>query len=317
MNYPAASYEVSPGIDFSNRSKLRGIVPREIEMEILPVAAIIVNWNAASDTLECLYSIINSVVIPNKIYIVDNKSDSGDLDKLKSGLALLGYSSIQLLVNDRNLGFGGGVNLAIDLAITNNDSYIWLINNDALVDKKCLSELFISANENDFGIAGSTAHDIIHRDKTINYGIGIVDPIFGRSRHCFPEEKPTYVIGCSMLIRRDVFSTVGKIDDQKFFLYWEDADYCLRARRAGFSIGYVASSIIYHSESKSLGKRSVALAKYFNISAIAYFQKHSHMPFVPITLGFVGRFLKSILRGDFGVALQISKIYYKYIIGQL
>ena len=126
-----------------------------------------------------------------------------------------------------------------------------MINNDATIEEKSFITKMISAK-------GDIISPVVrYKNKgvmTIDYG-GMVDNIFGRNTHLhsLPKITPDYYSGVCLLVKTDVFIKNGVLDD-KYFLYYEDADFCLRAKKNGFKLGFSPESSIYHDLSSSANK---------------------------------------------------------------
>ena len=156
-----------------------------------------------------------------------------------------------LIKNDRNYGFSEGNNIGIKFSLeTLNPNYILLLNNDTVVDKNSLNELvsFLCNNKN-VGIVGPKVYyyDDPEQIAYIGHNINLCT-----ARRSDPEVeshsspiKIDYVVGCGLLIKADVIKDIGILDTD-YFLYYEDADWCLRARKSGYDIFYVPTSRIWH-----------------------------------------------------------------------
>jgi GT2 family glycosyltransferase len=192
-----------------------------------------------------------------ELIIIDNGSTDDSVTVLSRECP-----SARLFVNDRNLGFAGGNNVGIRYALDNEADCILLLNNDTEVDPRFLSGL-VEASEADpeVGIAGSKIY-YFSEPKRLWYAGGSVNLWKGDAHHIGENEldagqydgtKDTdYISGCAMLIKRKVLDDIGLMDES-MFLYYEDSDYCLRARRRGYRIVYVPTSIVYHKVSSTTG----------------------------------------------------------------
>lgn len=246
------------------------------------ITIIIVNWNNQKDLLECLDS-LNKVVVKNyqlSTVIVDNASDDDSVTKVKSK-----YPDINLIVNSHNLGFAEGNNCGIKFAIGNKADYILLLNNDTIVDKNFLPPLLNSA-ENDLSLAlispkiyfsaGYEYHLDCYKNseqgKVIWYAGGIIDwdNIICSHRGVDEVDKGQYDTavttdfntGCCVLIRTNALTKIG-LFNPKYYLYFEDVDLSIRAKKAGFRIFYEPKSFIWHKNASSSGKPGSALHNYY------------------------------------------------------
>jgi len=217
------------------------------------IYAVIVTWNNYVDTRECLNSILSSTLCLSGIVIVDNGSQDGSIEKLKEDFA--NNSIMHFILNGENLGFAAGVNIGIRFALEHGANYIFLLNNDAVVDKNCVEYLVRKMNDSpSIGITGPRV--FYYEDpQRIWHGGGYVSRI--KTGVIIPEKNKlveecgteirevTFLTGCAMLIRREVFERVGFFEEE-FFMYGEDVDFCLRATRAGFKLLYVPRAKVWH-----------------------------------------------------------------------
>ncbi len=220
------------------------------------VAVITVNFNNGAITKECIDSFadITKTNIDLTLIVVDNGSVEDASLKLEKKLP-----QAKFIYSKTNLGFAGGNNLGIDYAQKNNSDFVLLINNDATVIEKNFLVDILKAK-------GDIISPLVkYKDggkETHDYG-GKVDTLFGRNTHLhsLPDQTPDYFSGVCLLINVKVFKKIGKLDD-RFFLYYEDADFCLRAKKNGFKLGFSPKSSIFHNLSTSankFGKRKITI----------------------------------------------------------
>jgi GT2 family glycosyltransferase len=174
--------------------------------------------------------------------------------------------SLILIKSGKNYGFAEGNNIAIRYALKAlNPEYILLLNNDTVVDKEFLESLVKTAEEDErVGIVGPKIYYYNYRGKrdVISFiGEDIVPwKGVGRRYGCNEVDRGQWdrpmevdrLEGSCMLIRREVFERIG-LFDEKFFLYWEETDFCTRAKRAGFKIVYCPRAKIWHKVARSMG----------------------------------------------------------------
>lgn len=260
------------------------------------VCIILLNWQGWRDTIECLDSLAELDYSNYRILVVDNHSTNDSLIKIKAA-----YPDIELIVNERNLGFGGGCNVGIHKALNSGADYVWLLNNDTHVDPLALRALIEKAeSEPKAGAVGSKIYYMDQPNQLQAWGGGYINFVLGVSRHYHkpvPDKCLHYLTGASMLLRREALEQSGSFDEG-FFMYWEDADLGFRLRKAGWKLAVAEKSCIWHKESASLGKKSAQLDKYFNNSAVRFFSKHAFLPVIPIMVGVCVRTLKRLAIGD-------------------
>lgn len=267
------------------------------------VAIIIVNWNNFKDTIECVLS-VQKINYPNyKIFLVDNGSTDDSYFELKP----LASDKVEVIETGKNFGFSGGNNIGIKKALAENFYHILLLNNDTTVEPDFLSELVkVAENDNRIGIAGSKIY-FYEDSKRIWYGGGKFT-WFGGGRHLQyekldenPNEKEVketgYMTGCSFLIKSEVVRKIGELDE-RFFLYYEDTDWSLSAKEAGYKIVYVPSSKVYHKVSRTASQVGSPIIHYYHIrNALLLSRKHA--PFlilIGIYIWSVAHYLKQVIK---------------------
>ena len=212
-----------------------------------PVSVVIVNWRAADETLAAVKDLQQQKHQVQCIYVVDNGSADGSLELLEAAFA--GMSDIKLLANPKNLGFGGGCNRALEEAISDGCSFIWLLNNDARPAPDCLSALLATAaRDANIGMVGSwlSDPDQPRQDHSGSWmrpwllSCGSVQTPDDLERHPF-----SWVTAASALIRAETLAKIGLFDEE-FFMYWEDADLAMRIRYAGYQIAIARNALVVH-----------------------------------------------------------------------
>lgn len=245
------------------------------------VFIIIVNWNGKEDTINCLSSLkrLYTEEIELNIIVVDNGSSDGSAKVIRKK-----FPSVIVHESRENLGFSGGNNIGIDLALQKGADYIWLLNNDTVVDKDSLSELLKPFNDETIGVAGSKIYFAsgreYHKDrynekehgKVLWYAGGLIDWDNLYASHRGVDEvdngqydktgETPFVTGCSMFMRTTVIDDVGKFDDA-YYLYLEDLDFCLRVQRAGYKTMFVPFSKVWHVNAGSSGGPGSKLHEYY------------------------------------------------------
>ena len=221
-------------------------------MEPLPkVGIVILNWNGLEDTSACLASLAAVDYPEVEVVVVDNGSTDGSPDHIRER-----FPEVMVLETGRNLGYAGGNNVGVRYALDRSADYVLLLNNDTEVAPDSLRRL-VEAVEADprAGVAGPTIyyHD---RPELIWSAGGAIDWRRGSTRMVGLDEpdrgqfgvtprEVDFVTGCAMLIRREVLERVGLLDE-RFFLYYEEVEWCVRARRAGYRILHVPAARIWH-----------------------------------------------------------------------
>lgn len=245
------------------------------------VAIILVNWNGKEDTLACLAS-LGKLITQNskfKSIVVDNGSTDDSVVAIRKK-----FPNVDVIETGQNLGFAGGNNVGIRMALERGADFVWLLNNDTIVDKYALTTLVDAFGEHRAGIAGSKIYFSsgreyhkeryrqIDRGRVLWYAGGVIDwknmyashrgvDEVDKGQYDTMEETP-FATGCSMIMRKEVIEAIGLLDE-KLFLYFEDVDFCLRAKHRGWLSLYVPKSIVWHVNASSSGSSGSDTHQYY------------------------------------------------------
>lgn len=234
------------------------------------VAIILVNYNGAVDTIDCIMSLSNVNGIDFEIIVIDNCSTDDSLFMLKSVQKNFCFT---LLVAEDNNGFSAGNNIGIRYAQQKNADYFLLLNNDTIIEPDFLQHLLDGFNyQENCGV--TTGRILYHAmPDTIWYAGGAFNCKTGRIKHFSYGKKDTllemtpqtvtFVSGCCMCLSRILVENVGLLNED-FFLYEEDAEYCYRVNKSGFTMVYVPIAVVYHKVSASTGQGS-PMSQYYTI----------------------------------------------------
>jgi len=251
-------------------------------------AIIILNYNGLPYVLDCLKSL--EYLKDNKrirTIIVDNASRDRSVKLIKEK-----YPWVKVIENKKNLGFAGGNNKGIKWAIDNGFKNIMLLNPDTIVEKGFLNPLLRKVNKDKVGIVspvlkGKEGNEAI-------YALGAkYNKILGRTKHVHLKQgqfkklkhpiEQQLVSGCAVFVKSEVFEKIGLLD-KRFFLYFEDSDFCIRAKRAGFKIFVCPKSVVVHKTSQSLGGLSLKKVFYVAGSNLKFILKNVNPLFWPLAL---------------------------------
>ena len=268
----------------------------------MSVLVVIVNYRTAGLVLDCLRSLAAEVAANpgTRVVVTDNASGDDSLDRLRPEIDRLDWCELMPL--PRNGGFAYGNNEAIRAGQRGQfgpvPEFVWLLNPDTLAHAGAIRELvnFLKMNP-EVGIAGGRTLDgdgevypsafrfpSVRGEVESVLRFGPATRLLWRRRVTLPiSDEPTpvgWVAGASMMVRRAVFDDVGLMDE-KFFMYFEETDFCLRAKKGGWPTWYVPGSVITHligQSSGATGKRLAADAKprprFWFDSRRRYMRKH-------------------------------------------
>src|SRR3989344_3560356 len=244
----------------------------------MKIAIVVLNYNGKENTLACINSIkkLNKSNYKVKLIVVDNASNDGSREALSK------IKDITLVKNDKNLGYSGGNNIGIKHALSLGSEYILILNNDTIVEKSLIINLINSAKKGDivspkiYFAKGFEFHKNRYKKedlgKVIWYAGGKIDWQNVIGIHIVVDEvdhgqfskrlEINLATGACILIRRQVFKKIGFFDE-KYFLYLEDMDFCVRAKRAGFKIIFEPKAILWHKNASSGGGSGSGLQDYY------------------------------------------------------
>jgi GT2 family glycosyltransferase len=231
------------------------------------VGIIVLNWNGKEDTERCLNS-LQKLTYPNvEVIVVDNGSTDGSQEFIRKC-----FPNCTLIETGENLGYAGGNNKGIIYGLKRPFEYFFILNNDTIVDPEII-EAFLEGFKQypGVGILGGKIYLMSEPERFDHFG-----GIWNRRRLDFDYigyrelddnenwEEPQdldYVCGAGLMVHRSVFEEVG-LFDPRFFLFWEETDFCFRAKRAGFEVMSYPKAKLWHKVSASF-KGDKAHATYF------------------------------------------------------
>jgi GT2 family glycosyltransferase len=256
----------------------------------LDVSVIIVNWNTCDILRDCLASLYASTSnLTFEVIVVDNASSDGSVDMIKSE-----FSQVKLIVNAENRGFAAANNKAIAVA---KGRYVLLLNSDTIVLDNAPGKVVDFADLHQE--AGITGCRVLNEDKTLQptcfmfpsilnmiLWITYLFKLFPRSRF-FGRERMTWwsrddvrevdvLTGCFMLVRREAIEQIGPMDE-RFFMYFEETDWCYRFRQAGWKVMFTPNAEIVHLGGASSKQVRTCMVNQWRKSMLLYYKKHKSL----------------------------------------
>ncbi len=236
-------------------------VVRRASSRAARLAAIVLNYRTPDESLLAIRSLLASRRPIDWIILVDSDPIDERCRDLTENVAGLTY-----LRTDENLGFSGGMNVGIRTALSCGADAVMLVNSDAIVPPDCIAALERCLDATtDGGVAGPVLRSRSHPGRLASAGMSYT-PRSGRMRHLSfgaraaprevrPDRRVDGVSGCAMLVRREVFEAIGLLDEDYFYSF-EDLDFCLKARRAGFATLVAGAATAYHEGGRTIGSDS-------------------------------------------------------------
>lgn len=269
----------------------------------MSTAILILNWNGATDTLACLDSLLPNLGKDDYVFLIDNGSADNSIKQfeeyfLKHDLPLVkcaphelinGFkkeNGFYLIKNSRNAGFGGGNNVVLKqlVFLTAKMEYVWLLNNDTLVESKTLISLRDSlVSDPSCAVAGSLILNLpkngtIQCSGVKHYKFFGVSKLINKNKELAVLNTSTnidfdYLNGASLMFNYKALQEVGYFDE-RFFLYSEEFDLQLRLQEQGYQLKLDLNSVVYHKLSGGTSKSKYLFFYYYNMSAVLLSKKH-------------------------------------------
>lgn len=235
------------------------------------VFIVVLNYNGKEVVKRCLTSIFK-IDYPNfELVFVDNNSTDGSLELAKSC-----FSKANFIKNEENLGFAAGNNVGIRFSLERMADYVLLLNNDTEVENDFLSKLIeVAESDASIGLISPVIFDGNTKEVWFSGGDILWKKMSSLHRKNIQTQdysESEFITGCSMLIKANVFKSVGLLDED-YFLYWEDADFSLRAKKKGFKNVVVSSSWVYHFEASEKNRKNKIY--WLVISGLIFFKKNT------------------------------------------
>jgi GT2 family glycosyltransferase len=245
------------------------------------VGVVVVTWNRVEDAVGCLESLPQLEYANHEVFVIDNASVDATVATIRER-----FPQLTLIANTENVGWAAGANRGMQAALAAGAEYVFLLNSDTKITPAVLRDL-VRVMEDDPRIAIAGAKNLLMGKPGYTWGkYGVVTwgptlvRIVGRFEPDHPEpplQDVQCVIGNGCLIRRNALERVG-LFDESFFQVDEDADWCLRARAAGYRVVYVDTAVIYHrgGSSSALGRAFSFSQGYFaGRNAILFARRHA------------------------------------------
>jgi GT2 family glycosyltransferase len=299
---------------------------------------ILLNWNGWKDTIECLESIFRLSYPDFRVVVCDNASSDGSLEKIKTWArgdlpaeyahprlrrfssppipkpvpylelsreqARLGASGheapLVLIPTGANLGFAGGNNVGLRYALGDpNCNFVWLLNNDTVVEPDALSALVAKAlTDSRIGAVASVCYYADAPSEVQAWAGARVNLLIGFVRNSTKPHRDDWfhsLYGASILISRPVLLEIGLLDEG-FFLCWEETEFCIRLRKRGWRLAAAPSSRVLHKVSASTGGDRLIVDRYSTASGLRILRLHSAVPHLAMFLYLSMRFVRRLLR---------------------
>jgi len=244
------------------------------------VVAVVLNTNRRDDTLACLESLSRLDYANRAVLVLDNASTDGSVAAIEAA-----HPEVRVLPLAENRGYAGNNNVGIAAALEMGADWVLVLNEDTVLDPACFTELMrVAVSDDAIGVLGPMVYH--HDEPTVIQSAG--GRMDGRweAWHQGQNEDDTgqfaaprnvdWVSGCAILVRRRVIEEVGALDE-RFFYYWEETEWCVRAARAGWRIVLVPAARLWHKGVTRHYRPGPSVAYYNTRNHLLLMSKH-HAP---------------------------------------
>jgi N-acetylglucosaminyl-diphospho-decaprenol L-rhamnosyltransferase len=256
------------------------------------LSIVIVSWNVRDLLRRCVGSVLESLSsgrpgqLSWQLIVVDNASSDGSVQMLQQE-----YPRVEIIANQRNLGFTAGNNQGISLG---DGRYVLLLNPDTEVVEDALSQMVSHMDENPR--VGALGPQLLYPDGAVQSSrrrfpgldtaflegtflqpwlpsSGILRKYYVLDRADDETQEVDWLVGACLLIRRAALEEVGSLDE-RFFMYSEEMDWCYRATTRGWKVVYLPTARVMHHEGKSSEQVLPVRHVQFQRSKVLFFKKH-------------------------------------------
>ena len=260
------------------RSGASNDAPSELSESLVvsSIGTVVVNWRQSDATLACLASLAAAGVDPAAVVVVDNGSGDDLVERMR-----IAHPRVTVLVQPENLGFARAVNIGAHHAIAQGATAVFVLNNDAVVLPGAVRRLAEHlATTPRLGLVTAKIFLTEHPDRlwalggtftgrrVVEIGAGELDT------GAYDNVRLDFAYGCALLIRTETFRALRGFDN-RFFLYYEDIDFCLRARDAGWDVAMAPLAHVLHEGSKSTLAEPETKVYHHARSRILFFARHT------------------------------------------
>ena len=262
-----------------NQSQISIIHPR--------VAAIVLCYNSIDLTLQCLASLLDQDYSNLDVIVVDNNSQDGTVAIVSSK-----FPQVKIIASKENLGYASGNNLGMQTAIDLGCDFFFLVNNDTRLSTDCVSALVTTLDNNpSVGAVGPMVHTFEGLGRISSAG-GKIDWRYASATNVGAGEtdndqylaRPVdFINGCGFMVTRKAVDQAGMLDP-KYFMYWEETDWSMRIRQAGFQIFFEPKAQMEHNATLQDNEQSPTTIYYLTRNRLLFFSRYAKLPLKPLTI---------------------------------
>lgn len=244
------------------------------------IVAVILNTNRREDTCAVLASLEQNTYQNHRVIVLDNASTDGSVQAIRTA-----FPAVQIIELRQNLGYAGNNNVGIQAALAQGAEWVFVLNEDTILAPDCLARLIEVGQSNlRLGIVGPMVYH--YNESNVIQSAGGKMGRDWQAWHLGQNEQDQgqfsqahevdWISGCAILVRREVIEQVGMLD-QRFFYYWEETEWCLRAREAGWRIMHIPQAKLWHKGVQRDYQPNPAVTYYATRNHLLMLAKH-HAP---------------------------------------
>ncbi|MGP9618391.1 glycosyltransferase family 2 protein [Arthrobacter sp. AOP36-A1-22] len=227
----------------------------------------IVNYNSAELLRECLAPLEGHRKA--RIFVVDNYHS--EVARANVRAVVDDFSDVKLFENATNVGFGAALNDVVSQVAPEKGDVLWFLNPDTVVEQGCIEALLDTVVTGQYDIVSPVISTGLGESTRIWFAGGDIDTRrwrtthwgFGHAPHRLVETRDcTFITGAAMMVSFEAWQRIGGFN-RTLFLYWEDAEFCLRARELGMKLGVVGKARVWHAVGGTGEKRGKSAAYYY------------------------------------------------------
>lgn len=293
------------------------------------VSIVIINWNGYKDTIKCL-STLKIISYDNLfIIVVDNGSTDKSVQEIETS-----HPEVDIIKLDNNTGFTGGSNAGIHAALEKDAEYIFLLNNDTLIDDATIIGRMIGYLESHIDVGIASPVILNYPERKIWFAGGHLDRNTGiitleKQGHDYNKSltssanesarSVTFLYGCALFIRADL---LRKVDGfyEPYFLTSEESELCIRAMDLGYKLALLEDVYLYHKVAQSMVRGSFLWAYFLYRNKLIFVQRNakefSITDFFKIVLYYIRSLVGCLRRKNFPAATGIVKGVFDFVMGR-
>ncbi|MGI6375534.1 MAG: glycosyltransferase family 2 protein [Anaerolineae bacterium] len=244
------------------------------------VVAVVLNWNLPGDTVRCVRSLLDSQRVRLQVVVVDNGSSDDSLQRFARELP-----GASVLASAHNRFYAGGNNLGIAAALDMGADWVLVLNNDTVAAPDMVAQLLAAGEAQQAALVAPAVYRLDTPDVLWDGGQQWPRrrPLPARASVQLSPYRVDLVTGCAMLVRADAARALGGFDE-RYVMYYEDADLCLRLRQMGGRTVVAPDARLWHAVGSSAAlasERSTAQRARFRVR---FYRQHALWPWRPVTL---------------------------------